>query len=95
MVAEGTFTPEDDSARSFTSYFDAEIEVEREMDRPFELDGDGLSRQLTVTLDPALWFTASDGTVTNLTQFDYQSTGELVEFEAEFEKGITEIEFDD
>lgn len=97
MVVVGTFT-EDGTTRSFTTYFDAEIEVEIDMeDRPFEIGGDDASRRLTVKLDPALWFENVDGTVQDLSQNDYADTGELVEFdvEYEFEDGVTEIEFDD
>ncbi|WP_158666641.1 hypothetical protein [Salinibacter altiplanensis] len=47
MVAQGTFTPEGDTARSFTTYFEAEIEVELEMeDHPFQIGADALTGQL-------------------------------------------------
>ncbi len=98
MVAVGTFTPKGDTTRSFTTYFEAEIEVELELeDRPFEIGTDDPSRRLTVKLDPARWFRAPDGTVTNLAQDDYGRTSNVVEFEVEyeFEDGVSEIEFDD
>lgn len=92
MVVVGSFTTDDGTTRSFETYFEAEIEVELEMeDRSFEVGGDGLSRRLTVTLDPGQWFSNGDGTVRDLSQ----EAGELVEFEYEFESGVTEIEFDD
>jgi hypothetical protein len=95
MVVVGTFTPEGGTPQDFTTYFEAEIEVEREMEQGFEVTGDGVPRQLTVKLDPTRWFSNSDGTVQDLSQFDYASTNELVEFEAEFEDGVSEIEVDD
>lgn len=95
MVAQGTFTPDGGSPRAFTTYFEAEIEVEREMEPGFEVTGDGLPRQLTVKLDPTRWFSKNDGTVQDLSQFDYESTGSLIELEAEFEDGVTEIEVGD
>jgi len=95
MVVVGTFTQNDGTSTDFTTYFEAEIEVERELSPPLEVTGDGLSRSLTVRLDPTRWFHNSDGTVRDLSQFDYASTDELVEFEAEFEDGVTEIEVDD
>lgn len=94
MVAVGTFTPDGGSATSFTAYFEAEIEVEQELNPALEVTGDGLSRSLTVKLDPTRWFSKPDGTVWNLAQRDYASTSSLIEFEAEFENGITEIETD-
>lgn len=95
MVVVGTFTPEGDTTRSFTTYFEAEIEVEHQLSPPLEVTGVALSRTLTVRLDPAQWFANSDGTVWNLASNDYESTGELVEFEAEFEDGVAEIDSDD
>jgi hypothetical protein len=95
MVVVGSFTPSDGTSSSFTTYFEAEIEVERELSPALEVTGDGLSRNLTVKLDPTRWFSNADGTVWNLAERDYASTGELVEFEAEFEDGVEEIETDD
>lgn len=94
MVVEGSFTPDGGSSQSFTAYFEAEIEVEREMNVPLEVTGDGFSRSLTVKLDPTQWFSNADGTVHDLSKLDYSSTEELIEFEAEFEDGVTEIEVD-
>lgn len=95
MVVAGTFTPENDTARTFETYFEAEIEVERELNPPLEVTGEGFSRDLIVRLDPAQWFGKSDGTVQDLSQFDFEETGQILEFEAEFEDGVTEIEFGD
>ncbi len=92
MVAVGTFTNSDGTTSDFTTFFEAEIKVDREMSTPLEVTGDGLSRSLTVRLDPTRWFRNADGTVRDLSQSDYASTEELVEFEAEFEDGVTEIE---
>ena len=95
MVVVGTFTPDGGSPQDFTTYFEAEIEVEREMEPAFEVGGDGPARRLTVRLDPTRWFSKNDGTAWDLSQYDYASTEELVEFEAEFENGVVEIEVDD
>lgn len=91
MVVVGTFTPDGGGPQGFTTYFEAEIEVERELDPALEVTGDGLSRGLTVELDPTRWFRRSDGTVQDLTQTD----GELTELEVEFEDGVADIEVDD
>jgi len=91
MVVVGTYTPEGGSSQDFTTYFDAEIEVEREFEPALEVTGEGFSRTLTVQLDPTRWFSRADGTVQDLTQND----GELTELEVEFENGVAEIEVDD
>lgn len=94
LVVAGTFTPTDGDARPFTTYFDAEIEVEIEMeDRPFEIGGDDPSRELTVNLSPSNWF-VSNGDPMDLSADQYQNVEEPVEFEIEFEED-SEIEFDD
>ena len=94
MVVVGTFTPDGGDARMFTTYFDAEIEVEIEMDgRSFVVGGDDPSRQLTVNLSPSRWF-VSDGQPLDLSSDAYQNREEPVEFEVEFEEE-SEIEFDD
>lgn len=95
LVVVGTFAPSGGDAQSFTTYLDAEIEVEIEMDdRPFEVGGDDPSRQLTVNLSPSNWF-VSDGNPVDLSADKYQNPEEeLVEFEIEFEEE-SEVEFDD
>ncbi len=95
MVVVGTFTPDGGEARAFTTYFEAELEVERTLEPPFEVTDEGTSRNLTVPLTPGQWFTNSDGSVRDLSQDDYSNTGTVVEFEVEFEDGVAEIEFDD
>ena len=95
MVATGTFTPaEGGDPVPFTTYFEAEIEVELELSPPVEVTADGPSRSIIVRLDPALWFSRADGTVWNLANENYADTQSLVEFEAEFENGAVEIEIE-
>lgn len=97
MVVVGTFTPEGEEPQDFTSYLEAEIEVEREFpeNNPLEITGDGGTRSLTVRMDPSIWFTNSngDGGVRNLAE--WQSTDNLLEIEEEFENGVVELEIDD
>lgn len=90
MVARGTFTPADGGApRAFVTYFDAEVEIELELEPPMVLPAAGPTT-LVVDLMPDLWF--RDGTrVIDLSQFDNR----FVEFEFEFEKGVSGVEFDD
>lgn len=93
MIVIGTFTPQNGDPRDFTSYLEAEIEVEREFDTPLEVTGDGFSRSLTVRMDPGVWFKTSDGGVRNLAE--WQATDNLLEIEEEFENGVVDIEIGD
>ncbi len=79
----------------FTTYFEAEIEVEMDLDPVLtivsgEVQAGGAT--ITILLMPDVWFRRADGTVWNLA--DLQD--ELVEFELEIEDGFKlEIEIDD
>ena len=89
IVVRGTFTPTGGSVRPFTVYLDAEVEVERTLVPPL-LVADGTSATtITVMMNPEVWFTATGGAVTDLSAFD----GERLEFEAEFEDGVIEVEW--
>ena len=63
-------------------------------DEPLVIE-EGDDRTVTVFVDPAVWFVNDDGSVDDLTAFDYDATGEVVKFEAKFKDGFTKIELDD
>jgi homoserine dehydrogenase len=83
-------------AQPFTSFLDAEIDVEIELEgRTVEIGSDDPARQLTVNLAPSNWFVSDNGNPTNLSLDQYQNPGEEpVEFEIEFQQE-SEVEFDD
>lgn len=95
MLAVGTFTPTGGDPVPFRVYFAAEVEIELELSPPVTITEDGNGATFTVNLSPAAWFTNGDGTVRDLSAFDYDATGQLLEFEFEMEDGFTEVEFDD
>ena len=92
MVVVGTFTPAGGTPVTFTSFFEAEIEVEKEFEPPLVVDD--ANRAVTVEVDPSAWF-LSAGRVLDLSAFDFARTGKVIEFEAKMEDGFTKIEFDD
>lgn len=95
MVITGTFAPADGDERTFKVYAEAEIEIEREFEPALEITAGDIEKILTVRINPPRWFERSDGTVLDLSQYDWDETESLLEFEAEFEDGVEEIEFDD
>jgi hypothetical protein len=96
LFVEGTFTPTGGDPQAFRVYFDAEIEVERDLNPPLIVEEDGGSvTVIVVEINAGRWFERSDGSVIDLSQFDYGRTGALLEFEAEFEDGVMEIEIED
>ena len=97
LRVHGTFTPKDDQgslladqARDFTVYFGAEVEVEKEFETPVEITEQ--NNAMTVSVDPRMWFEVGDGTVVDLSQYDFdQDAGQPVpEFEVEAENGLSE-----
>ncbi len=90
----GSFTPNGGSAERFRVFLEAEVEIEIDLVPPLVVSAGGPSRELTVDVAPEIWFMLPDGRVMDLRQFDYDRTGQLLEFELEMENGFTEIEFD-
>lgn len=83
----------DQGTMAFRVYLDAEIEVEMDLIPNLIVDVDGASgTTLTVDIRPDLWFTRGDGSVLPLHLYDWDATGELLEFEVEMEDGFTEVE---
>jgi len=93
MVVVGTFTPTGGQPVPFTVFFDAEIKIEKALVPPLVVDAQ--NETVTIQLDPGVWFRRSDGTVMDLSAFDFATTGDLLEFEAELEDGFPKVELDD
>lgn len=87
MVVQGTFTPAGGAAQPFVVYFDAEIEVEKDLVPPVTVPG---TDAITVNVDPARWFT-NGAQVVNLAALN----GRLVEFEVKIREGFGKVEHDD
>lgn len=95
MVITGTFIDNEGTENPFKTFAEAEVEIEMEFSPPLEVGEDTINRLLRINIDPALWFTNSDGTVIDLSQHDFDSTGSILEFEVEIENGFFSIEVDD
>ncbi|HEX6938463.1 MAG TPA: hypothetical protein VF158_03565 [Longimicrobiales bacterium] len=95
MRLTGTFTPTDGEPAPFVVYLDAEVEIELEFEQPLVIADSAVDRTITVQIDPNRWLARGDGTVVNLAEYDYETTGALLEFEVEIENGFTEIEHED
>ena len=92
MVVSGTFTPVNGTPRPFTTYFEAELNIRQRFDPPLVIT-DGAAT-VTVEVDPAIWFTGVDGKVMDLSAFDFETTGHIVEFETHLRDGFRRIEHD-
>lgn len=95
LMLEGTFTPTGGAPIPFRTFAGAEIEVEMELNPPLDLAATDADRLVTVEIDPAAWLLRPDGTVLDLSQLDYATTGRVMEFEVELEHGFERAEHDD
>ncbi|GAA5520269.1 hypothetical protein LQ318_00970 [Aliifodinibius salicampi] len=95
MVLFGTFTSTDGQTQSFKVFAKAEIEIGREFNPPLEVTEDNIQQVVSVRINPTTWLVKEDGSVLDLTQYDWDEHQELIEFEVEFENGVEEIEVDD
>lgn len=89
----GSFDPDDGSdPRPFVVYLHAEVKVELGFDPPLAVSADD-ELVAVVEVDPVAWFTNEDGTVVDLSEFDFETTeGEVVDFEAKMADGFTKVE---
>lgn len=95
VVVEGTFTPSGSSqAVAFRTYVDAEIEVEMGLTPPLVVTDAMASRTLAVDVQPGLWFRRADGTVLDLSRFDYARTRLVPKFEVEVKQGFRSVKYD-
>lgn len=93
-LVTGSFTPTSGTPSDFRVFLEAEIEIEMELIPNLVLDDGAASRDVTVDIEPAIWFVRPDGSVLDLTQYDYDTTGQLLEFDVELEDGFTKVEIE-
>jgi len=78
----GTFTDTAGVSTPFTVYAETEIEVEMKLTPPLIVSDAGVaSREITVDVKPAGWFGNADGTVIDLSKYDFAVTGKVLEIE--------------
>lgn len=95
LYVEGTFQPVDGDPVPFRTFVNAEIEVELELSQLLVIGDDGVAnRDLLVDVRPDLWFRDWQGGVRDMREWDYDSTGRILELEIEIEDGFIEVEFD-
>jgi hypothetical protein len=92
-LVAGSFAPTSGGSVGFRVFLKAEIEVEMALVPNLVVADDGsANRELTVDIRPDIWFGRADGSLLPLHLYDYDTTGELLEFDVEMEDGFTEIE---
>lgn len=95
-MVTGTFQPTSGDPVDFRVFLEAEVEIEFPLIPNLVIDdAGGSNRDLTVDVRPDIWFSNPDGSLVELQLYDYDTTGQLLEFEVEMEDGFTEIEYDD
>lgn len=95
MVIIGDFNSSDGGTTSFKTFAEAEIEIEMEFNPPLEVGDNADTKLINVNITPKNWFLREDGTVVDLSEYDYESTGKILEFEKEMEDGFDGLDTDD
>lgn len=95
VLVSGSFaSAEDGDPVPFLVYFaSGEVKVQFGFDPPLVIAETDAEQSVTVLVDPALWFANADGTVLDLSQFDFYQTGQLLKLEVKrFGDVFTKIE---
>ncbi len=88
MVVVGTFTPAGGgSPRAFRAYFIAWIRVELAFE-PAHLEITDASKSVVIAIHPDVWFKRADGSVLDLSQWDFPTTQQMLEFQLEIQRGF-------
>lgn len=95
MVITGSFISSEGDTTAFKTFAEAEVEIELEFNPPLEVGENTVNSLLRVNINPVRWFLSSDGTVINLSQYDFDSTGQTLEFEVEIGSGFESVEVDE
>ena len=95
LVLIGNFISTENDTSSFKVFAEAEVEIEIEFETPMEIDESAFNQIIRLEIDPERWLLFDDGTVPNLSEFDFESTGRILEFEAKFKNGFMSVEVDD
>lgn len=92
-VVTGTFTPAaGGDAQEFVVFLAADQRLSLDFATPLEVTGDDDDRTVTVMLDLEAWFGNEDGTVLDLSQFDFELTDQLLDLQTRFQDGFAEVE---
>lgn len=89
----GVFQDADGESRDFMVYIEAEVEIEMDLEPALIVD-EFDEEVLVVSMAPELWFTRGDGTVIDLSAWNYISGTDLPELEVEIEDGFLKVEWD-
>jgi hypothetical protein len=96
IYVTGTFQAEGEEPVPFRTFIEGEIEVELDLIPNLVIGNDGsANRDLIVDMRPDLWFRDFQGWVLDMREWDYDTTGRLLELEIEIENGFIEVEVDD
>ena len=95
MMLVGTFTPTGGTVRPFTVFADADIKVMLGLNPPLVISDDEANRDLTIQINPALWFRNVTGAVMDLSAYDYTGDDDdLLEFKLKIKDGFTQLKYD-
>ncbi len=83
MRVAGSFTLGDGGDPSvFVVYFHAEVKVKLSFEPRLTVIADSEATRVVVEVNPLTWFMLANGSVSDLSEMDFETTGGVVDFEA-------------
>lgn len=95
IVVSGTFTDNFGKTKPFVTYINAEVSIERTFSTPLKIGSNTGNQQISISINPAEWFTRADGSIVNLRNYDYPQTERILEIEVENGFMTAEVERDE
>lgn len=94
LMVTGSFTPDGASeGTSFRVFFDAEVKIVLPLPDPLVVTEEGDEEKvIVIVVAPEGWFLDEEGSVLDLTELDYDTSGQVQKLEVKLEDGFTKIE---
>ena len=94
LFVAGRFEASNGDVRDVYVFIEAEVEIELDLNPPLVIE-EFEEEILVVSLAPGLWFSRGDGSVIDLSAWNYIPGSDLPELEVEIEDGSWSVEWDD
>ena len=94
LFVAGRFEESNGEVHDVYVFIEAEVEIELDLNPPLVIE-EFEEEVLVVSLAPGLWFSHGDGSVIDLSAWNYIPGSDLPELEVEIEDGAWSVEWDD
>lgn len=88
LMLEGAFAPVRGTPRTFRVFIEADSRIVMKLDPPLVVAGEGPPGVVTVETRPDRWLKRLDGSILELSLYDFGRTGAVLEFDLELGRGF-------